>query len=160
MKINILAQVKVQFLLWTFSKITHFSCWCLQMCLSELHRTRKTHSCCWISLSWCYSVQIGKSSDSYGVCKSSLSTVVTEQRHQLCCHANVTTYFANTDSHCMYLSGTNQWARAGGQTPSSPNYENSLHSLVSSVSTVFRQVTNTLLKKLYRQIFVWQTICW
>uniref|UniRef100_H3CVB0 Transcription factor 12 n=1 Tax=Tetraodon nigroviridis TaxID=99883 RepID=H3CVB0_TETNG len=25
--------------------------------------------------------------------------------------------------------GTNQWARAGGQTPSSPNYENSLHSL-------------------------------
>ncbi|XP_010793177.1 transcription factor 12 isoform X3 [Notothenia coriiceps] len=25
--------------------------------------------------------------------------------------------------------GTNQWPRAGGQTPSSPNYENSLHSL-------------------------------
>ncbi|XP_031701885.1 transcription factor 12 isoform X3 [Anarrhichthys ocellatus] len=25
--------------------------------------------------------------------------------------------------------GTNQWSRAGGQTPSSPNYENSLHSL-------------------------------
>uniref|UniRef100_A0AAY4B591 BHLH domain-containing protein n=1 Tax=Denticeps clupeoides TaxID=299321 RepID=A0AAY4B591_9TELE len=26
-------------------------------------------------------------------------------------------------------AGTNQWPRAGGQTPSSPNYENSLHSL-------------------------------
>lgn len=33
-------------------------------------------------------------------------------------------------------SGTNQWPRAGGQTPSSPSYENSLHSLVSSLSTV------------------------
>ncbi|XP_015198691.1 transcription factor 12 isoform X2 [Lepisosteus oculatus] len=27
------------------------------------------------------------------------------------------------------LAGTNQWPRAAGQTPSSPNYENSLHSL-------------------------------
>ncbi|KAK1890601.1 Transcription factor 12, partial [Dissostichus eleginoides] len=29
--------------------------------------------------------------------------------------------------------GTNQWPRAGGQTPSSPNYENSLHSLKNRV---------------------------
>ncbi|XP_031701884.1 transcription factor 12 isoform X2 [Anarrhichthys ocellatus] len=29
--------------------------------------------------------------------------------------------------------GTNQWSRAGGQTPSSPNYENSLHSLKNRV---------------------------
>ncbi|XP_029954130.1 transcription factor 12 isoform X3 [Salarias fasciatus] len=29
--------------------------------------------------------------------------------------------------------GTNQWARSGGQTPSSPNYENSLHSLKNRV---------------------------
>uniref|UniRef100_A0AAQ5YG47 BHLH domain-containing protein n=1 Tax=Amphiprion ocellaris TaxID=80972 RepID=A0AAQ5YG47_AMPOC len=30
-------------------------------------------------------------------------------------------------------AGTNQWPRAGGQTPSSPNYENSLHSLKNRV---------------------------
>uniref|UniRef100_A0A672IP71 BHLH domain-containing protein n=1 Tax=Salarias fasciatus TaxID=181472 RepID=A0A672IP71_SALFA len=30
-------------------------------------------------------------------------------------------------------AGTNQWARSGGQTPSSPNYENSLHSLKNRV---------------------------
>ncbi|KAM6943355.1 transcription factor 12 isoform 3-T3 [Xenentodon cancila] len=29
--------------------------------------------------------------------------------------------------------GTNQWPRSGGQTPSSPNYENSLHSLKNRV---------------------------
>nr|XP_033775931.1 transcription factor 12 isoform X4 [Geotrypetes seraphini] len=29
------------------------------------------------------------------------------------------------------LTGASQWSRAGGQTPSSPNYENSLHSLQS-----------------------------
>uniref|UniRef100_A0A3Q2WQQ3 Transcription factor 12 n=1 Tax=Haplochromis burtoni TaxID=8153 RepID=A0A3Q2WQQ3_HAPBU len=29
--------------------------------------------------------------------------------------------------------GTNQWSRVGGQTPSSPNYENSLHSLKNRV---------------------------
>ncbi|XP_068586410.1 transcription factor 12 isoform X2 [Cebidichthys violaceus] len=29
--------------------------------------------------------------------------------------------------------GTNQWPRAGGQTPSAPNYENSLHSLKNRV---------------------------
>uniref|UniRef100_A0AAY4B557 BHLH domain-containing protein n=1 Tax=Denticeps clupeoides TaxID=299321 RepID=A0AAY4B557_9TELE len=35
---------------------------------------------------------------------------------------------------CYRLSsGTNQWPRAGGQTPSSPNYENSLHSLKNRV---------------------------
>lgn len=61
-------------------------------------------------------------------------------------YSNYRRYFANTDSHYMYSSGTNQWARAGGQTPSSPNYENSLHSLVSSLSTFFTHVTNTFLK--------------
>ncbi|XP_071383516.1 transcription factor 12 [Centroberyx affinis] len=30
-------------------------------------------------------------------------------------------------------AGTNQWPRAGGQTPSSPNYDNSLHSLKNRV---------------------------
>uniref|UniRef100_A0A3B3ZQF0 BHLH domain-containing protein n=1 Tax=Periophthalmus magnuspinnatus TaxID=409849 RepID=A0A3B3ZQF0_9GOBI len=30
-------------------------------------------------------------------------------------------------------AGTNQWPRTGGQTPSSPNYENSLHSLKNRV---------------------------
>lgn len=28
------------------------------------------------------------------------------------------------------LTGTSQWPRPGGQAPSSPSYENSLHSLV------------------------------
>nr|XP_033775937.1 transcription factor 12 isoform X6 [Geotrypetes seraphini] len=31
------------------------------------------------------------------------------------------------------LTGASQWSRAGGQTPSSPNYENSLHSLKNRV---------------------------
>ncbi|KAG7230487.1 hypothetical protein INR49_024596 [Caranx melampygus] len=33
--------------------------------------------------------------------------------------------------------GTNQWPRTSGHTPSSPNYENSLHSLVSPSSTSY-----------------------
>lgn len=38
----------------------------------------------------------------------------------------------NCGSPSLSLSGTNQWSRgAAGQSPSSPNYENSLHSLVS-----------------------------
>lgn len=34
---------------------------------------------------------------------------------------------------CHFLVGANHWPRAGGQTPSSPSYENSLHSLVRHV---------------------------
>ncbi|CAI9595907.1 unnamed protein product, partial [Staurois parvus] len=35
------------------------------------------------------------------------------------------------------LPGANQWSRQGGQTPSSPSYENSLHSLVSGFVLLF-----------------------
>lgn len=34
-----------------------------------------------------------------------------------------------------FPTGTTQWPRATGQTPSSPNYENSLHSLVRCLSS-------------------------
>lgn len=41
--------------------------------------------------------------------------------------------------------GTNQWQRASGQTPSSPNYENSLHSLVSFLSaSIFKWVQDMM----------------
>uniref|UniRef100_A0A8C9ENP8 Transcription factor 4 n=1 Tax=Pavo cristatus TaxID=9049 RepID=A0A8C9ENP8_PAVCR len=33
------------------------------------------------------------------------------------------------------LTGASQWSRSGGQAPSSPNYENSLHSLVRAVES-------------------------
>lgn len=80
--------------------------------------------------------------------------------------------FANFFMSLPLFSGTNQWPRPSGETPSSPNYENSLHSLVSPLrSSVFlwinhmtcahfRWVTHEGMSLHYREIPVWQMFFW
>lgn len=55
--------------------------------------------------------------------------------HQLCRHLTDSLLTLIFTASLSVSSGTNQWPRTGGPTPPSPNYENSLHSLVSSLFT-------------------------
>lgn len=110
------------------------------MCLLGLHISSKTQLCCLISQSGYCSLCVNQLFHLFSQNRDTNNAVILM-------YSDYCRYFVNTDSHCMYSSGTNQWARAGGQTPSSPNYENSLHSLVSSLLwTSYQHVSEVTLQ--------------